>query len=285
MNRDGPDMDQAVAGLRQWHAGAGPAPCSTGSAGRNGWDGQGENDMADEAKFQDGAGSKRLVWDWPLRLFHWLLAVTIGLLWLTQWLGYEHLTEIPAVLDLDWMIIHMWLGYWMLGLIIFRILWGLVGPRHARFSRFFPSPGRIAAYLRGQSKAPGHNPLGALMVFLMLGLVALQTVSGLFASDSIFTYGPFADVEWVSPEVASLLNSIHHALFDYILIAIVIHIVAIVIYALFLKQHLLGPMIHGRKSAAIVPEAEAIASSEPLKAVIIIALSAAITYGLLSLAP
>jgi len=233
---------------------------------------------------------KRLVWDLPLRLFHWLLVLSLGLLWLTQWFGYDRFTEIPAAFDLDWMIIHMWLGYWTLGLILFRLLWGLVGPRHARFTSFFPTPGRIARYLgrkpgAASSKPVGHNPLGALMVFLMLGLIGLQAVSGLFASDDIFTYGPLNGVSWLSAATIGRLNAIHHWLFNFILAAIAFHIVAILIYTLVLKQNLVGPMVHGRKPAAQVPEGEAIASSQMLRAILVIAISATIVYALLQTAP
>lgn len=233
---------------------------------------------------------RRLVWDLPLRLFHWLLVLSLGLLWLTQWFGYDRFTEIPAAVDLDWMTLHMWLGYWTLGLILFRLLWGIVGPRHARFASFFPLPRRIVAYVVRRpgvetSKPVGHNPLGALMVFLMLGLIGLQAMSGLFASDDIFTFGPLNGVDWLSSAAIGRLNAIHHLLFNYILAAIAIHIVAILIYTLVLKQNLVGPMVHGRKPAVQVPESEAITSSQLLRAVLVIAVSTAIVYGLLALAP
>src|SRR5690606_14955471 len=96
----------------------------------------------DEATGVSTAIEKRLVWDVPLRLFHWLLVLSLALLWFSQWAGYERLTHIPEAVGLDWMMIHMWLGYWTLGLIIFRLMWGVVGPRHARFASFFPSPDR-----------------------------------------------------------------------------------------------------------------------------------------------
>lgn len=228
---------------------------------------------------------RRLVWDLPLRLFHWLLVASLFLLWLTQRLGYEHLTEIPAAFNLDWMTIHMWLGYWMLGLLVFRLLWGLVGPRHARFHSFFPLPRRVLAYVKGAAKPAGHNPLGAMMVFLMLGLIGLQAVTGLFTTDDVFTSGPFNQVTWLSPETVAALSGLHHRLFNYILAAIAIHVLAIIIYAVAFRHNLVGPMIHGYKSGSHVPMEDAIASSHLLRAVVVIALSAAIVYAILSLAP
>ncbi len=236
------------------------------------------------------SNDRRLVWDLPLRLFHWLLVLSLALLWFTQWAGFEHMTEIPATVGLDWMVLHMWLGYWTLGLILFRILWGIVGPRHARFISFFPTPRRVAAYLgrsaSGRSAKPvGHNPLGAAMVFLMLALVALQAISGLFASDDIFTYGPYNGAEWLDSGTIAALNAMHHWLFDYILIAIAIHVVAILIYALLQKQNLVGPMIHGRKAASAVPEGQEIGSSALIRAAITVLLSAAIVYAIIAASP
>ena len=100
---------------------------------------------------------KHLIWDLPLRIFHWGFAVTILACWYTAEQGVD-LVEI-----------HMQLGFAALTLIAFRILWGLIGPKHARFSQFFPSPKILISYLRSSNTkktTPGHNPLGALMVIL-----------------------------------------------------------------------------------------------------------------------
>jgi len=243
------------------------------------------------------AEQRRLVWDLPLRLFHWLLAVSIGLLWLTQKYGsnpvpgvdsIEWLQDYPAIAYATWLNVHMWLGYWVLGLIVFRVIWGFVGPKHARFTSFFPLPGRIIAYIRAmafgtESKPVGHNPLGSMMVFLMLALVGLQAVSGLFADDDIFTSGPYQTA--VSGDTAEFFNGLHHTLFDYILIAIGLHVAAIIIYAVVLKQNLTGPMITGHKPAALVPEQEAITSSQLIRAGIVIAVSIAAIWLLIGLAP
>lgn len=240
--------------------------------------------MARQDEASEAAG-RQLVWDLPLRLFHWLLVIGIASLWLTQYLGYDHLAEIPARFNLDWMTIHMRLGYGMLGLLVFRLIWGFVGPRHARFPSFFPLPGRIAAYVKGVAKPVGHNPLGAMMVFLMLALIGAQAATGLFTTDDVLTYGPFNQVTWLSPKTISLLSGLHHRLFNFILAAIAIHVLAITIYAAVFKENLVGPMVHGRKPRRVVPQGEGIASSQLLKAAIVIAFSAAIVYGLLSLAP
>jgi cytochrome b len=119
--------------------------------------------------------SKVLVWDLPVRLFHWLLVIAIGGAWLTAELG-------PTMMD-----IHMLFGYSILVLVLFRILWGLVGSYHARFTNFLAGLPRIAAYARTLfSKQPpavdylGHNPLGGWMtmvLFRQLPDCLLMTIS------------------------------------------------------------------------------------------------------------
>ena len=221
---------------------------------------------------------RRLVWDLPLRAFHWLFAASILASWATAEAGFE------------WMKVHMRLGYFMIGLLLFRIVWGFIGPRHARFANFLKGPGTVWRYARGlRHKASeavvsvGHNPLGGLMVILMLLLVALQATTGLFATDDIAWAGPYNPS--VSDTLAHQLTSVHHANFNLILAAIVLHISAIAYYAKVKRQNLVPPMLTGWKPAEAVPASEAITSSELVKAAIVIALSAGAVYWLLSKAP
>jgi cytochrome b len=222
------------------------------------------------------ADERRLVWDLPLRLFHWLLALSLGALWATGEAGF------------DWMQYHMYLGYWTLGLIVFRIIWGFVGPRHARFGNFVAGPAAIWRYAKGLAagtmiQSVGHNPLGGISVILMLVLLGFQVTTGLFATDDILWTGPYNGA--VSSDTADRLTSLHHLNFNIILAAVALHIMAIAFYFLVKKQNLIGSMLHGRKPAQFVPEHEAITTSEIVKAVIVIAISAALVYWLVSAAP
>src|SRR5690606_24307573 len=145
------------------------------------------------------------------------------------------------------------LGYAIIALLLFRIVWGFIGPRHARFSSFLQRPPAIWRYARSlMGRAPitataGHNPLGGLMVLAMILLVGLQAGTGLFATDDVIWAGPYNPA--VSGATAERLTSIHHANFDWILAAIVLHILAIAFYAVVKKQNLVVPMITGRKLA------------------------------------
>jgi cytochrome b len=173
---------------------------------------------------------------------------------------------------------------------LFRLVWGFIGPRHARFASFIKGPRAVwhhARALPGKASeavvSVGHNPLGGLMVILMLLLVALQVTTGLFATDDIAWAGPYNPS--VSDTLAHRLTSVHHLNFNLILTAIVLHVLAIAYYAKVKRQNLVPAMLTGWKPAEAVPVSEAITSSELVKAAIVIALSAGAVYWLLSNAP
>lgn len=213
----------------------------------------------------------RLVWDLPTRLFHWLVVLSI--------IG-SYFTAQPGT---PWMIWHMRLGYFMIGLLIFRVIWGFIGPRHARFVNFIKGPTSIAAYLKGGLKSVGHNPLGAGMVVLMLLLLVVQVTTGLFSTDDIAFVGPYNPS--VSHDLAEKLTGFHHKNFNLILAAVVLHLCAITFYTFVKKERLVPAMIHGRKSAEAVSAAEAIPGSQLWKALILIAVAGGCIYWLLHAAP
>jgi cytochrome b len=194
------------------------------------------------------------VWDRPVRLVHWLLAVLIAFAW---WTAEEEM--------LDW---HYRAGLLILGLIVFRLVWGFVGSSTARFESFVRGPRAIADYLRGRSGfVLGHNPLGALSVLALLGMVSLEVGLGLFASDEDgFLVGPFA--AFVSEDLAETLTDLHADLFDYLLILIGLHLAAIAFYLLVKRENLVGPMLGGRRPAPLgtPPMASAPASRAALAA-------------------
>jgi cytochrome b len=216
---------------------------------------------------------RRLVWDLPLRVFHWLFAVSILAAWGTAKLGFA------------WMRWHFWLGYWIAGLLVFRVIWGFVGPRHSRFSSFLKGPASVLGYIRGQvsGNVVGHNPLGGLMVILMLALAGIQAGTGFFATDDITWSGPYTSL--VSETRAGQLTHLHHLTFNLILAAIALHLAAILYYALAKKNNLVPAMWTGWKPAQDVPAADAISHSELWKAAIVVALSWGFVYWLLSRAP
>jgi cytochrome b len=206
----------------------------------------------------------RLVWDLPVRVTHWALVVAVAGCWATHYAGIE------------WFPWHRRCGYAVLVLVGFRILWGLVGTRHARFANFLRGPRAILAYLRGRAEAPvGHNPLGALSVLALLALLLLQASTGLFANDEIMNMGPFYG--WIAPLLSNRITTLHRASSDWLLLLIGMHVLAVAWYACARNEPLVRAMVTGRKPAAVVPEAESIgASRTPLAIAIVAALTLAL---------
>lgn len=174
---------------------------------------------------------KTLVWDLPLRLFHWLLALSVTGALVTISLGG------------NWMVWHERCGLAVIGLLAFRLVWGLCGSTHSRFASFFPTPARLKAYLGGQWQHQGHNPIGAFSVFALLGLMAFQAVTGLFSNDDVAFYGPLSRL--VSSDTGSLLSGWHRSTEELIYALLALHILAIILYRVRGKN-LVAPMVHGK---------------------------------------
>ncbi len=177
------------------------------------------------------------VWDGWIRLVHWSIVILIPISYLT---ARAH--------RMDW---HMLSGYTLLTLMIFRILWGLVGSEPARFVNFLRSPFaglRHLAHLRregGPDRELGHNAAGGWMVVVLLGLILTQAVTGLFTDDQIFTRGPLAKM--VSGAWSDFAGSVHIRTIWFIGAAIAAHIIAIIWYRVSLGHDLVQAMMIGTK--------------------------------------
>lgn len=210
----------------------------------------------------------RLVWDLPVRVTHWALAAAVAGSFATHYAGAA------------WSAWHGRCGYAVLVLVAFRIAWGFVGTRHARFANFLRGPRAMLAYLRARDAAPvvGHNPLGALSVLALLGLLSLQAATGLFANDEVAFTGPFYG--WVSAATSERFTGLHEANSNALLVMLVLHVAAIAWYAVVRKRRLVAAMVTGRRPTAEVPDGEAIDGSRSgLAALLVIVLA-----GLLALA-
>lgn len=214
----------------------------------------------------------KLIWDIPTRLFHWLLAIGFGL----QWLTGEFLDDF-----IDW---HFYIGYSMLGLVIFRIIWGFIGTQYAQFSQFLSSPRKALRYAKSlhTRQSPvyaGHNPLGGWVVMLMLLLIGLQAISGLFVTDEIFSEGPYYTA--VNTSVKDVMAFVHFNLFNLLLVVVGLHITAVFVYQCYKKQNLISAMFNGKKRVTDT----AIHSSKILRALLVLALVAIAVYLLVALLP
>jgi cytochrome b len=204
--------------------------------------------------------AERRVWDFPVRFFHWSLVAAITTAFATNKLGVNYFKY------------HVWAGYAVIVLVAFRLIWGLVGTRHARFWNFLRGPTETLAYARdlvkGEDKHyPGHNPLGALMVLSLLGALAAQSILGLFGNDEIFNVGPLYG--YVTKDFSLVLTSIHRQLFYWLAGAVALHILAVIAHKVFKNENLVRAMITGRKPYHAVPADEAIHSSRTWLAVLL----------------
>ena len=173
------------------------------------------------------------IWDLPTRLFHWALAGLVGFSW---WTAETHRDDL-----------HIWSGMAVLTLLIFRILWGFVGASTARFRNFVRGPRAVFGYLRGEWRGIGHNPLGAISVIALLGLLIVQVGLGLISSDEDgLVEGPLALL--VSARTSDWAADLHEDLFNVLLVLIGLHIAAILFYRLRGKR-LIGPMVTGHGAA------------------------------------
>ena len=205
------------------------------------------------------------VWDLPTRLFHWLLALCVSAALITGQIGGA---------AIDW---HGRIGLAIVGLIVFRLVWGLIGSRHARFASFVPTPTALAAYLRGQWRGVGHNPLGALSVIALLLLIAAQLGSGLLANDDIAFHGPLFAL--ISKELSDRLTGIHELSSTLLIALIAVHLCAIAFYAHIKKDKLVKPMVTGWKE--VDPELGDQSSDGVRSVALVIALAVALAaaYG------
>jgi cytochrome b len=186
------------------------------------------------------------VWDLPTRVFHWSLACCV--------VG----SVVSAKIGGNAMVWHFRMGYAVAALLLFRLVWGLIGGRWSRFASFVYAPGTLLAYWRGKDGPHGrwdvgHSPLGALSVFALLGLALLQVATGLVSDDDISNIGPLN--RFVSNAIASRATSWHHDWGQWFLLgAVALHVAAIVYYTQIKMKDLIGPMMHGDKT---LPAADA----------------------------
>lgn len=180
------------------------------------------------------------VWDLPTRAFHWILALTL--------VG----SVVTAKIGGSLMVWHFRCGYLVLGLLIFRLLWGIFGGRWSRFASFIFAPGTVLRYLRGQARAGehlevGHNPLGALSIFAMLAILIVQVSTGLVADDEIASVGPLN--RFVATATGLAATSWHKTYgIGIVLSLVVLHVGAVLFYLLRKKTNLVRPMISGDKA-------------------------------------
>jgi len=227
--------------------------------------------MKENAAHTDGAAPPRRVrvWDLPVRIFHWALVLLFCFSW---WSGKEGGNAMQY---------HLWSGYAMLTLVLFRLAWGFVGSSSARFAAIVRAPRAVMAYLHAlrQRQAPGYlgyNPVGGWSVLLMLSSLALQTGTGLFANDDIATEGPL--YKWVSKATSDFLSAIHYYNFYVLLVLAGLHVAAVLYYLSYRSDNLVKPMFTGYKLRPPGHADPPVRFASTSLAVVVLAIAAAAVY-------
>jgi len=176
------------------------------------------------------------VWDLPTRLFHWLAAALVAAAYLT-W-------------RLNWMDWHGWVGEAVLALVLWRLLWGFLGSDTARFAYFLASPRAALHHLaqirqREPDRDPGHNPAGGWMVLLLLALLLGETLTGIYVANDVADQGPLTEL--TPAPLANLISALHRLLWQALLAAVILHLLATYAYFALKRHNLLLPMVTGRK--------------------------------------
>lgn len=213
------------------------------------------------------------VWDAPSRLSHW----AITLLLLAQFASGQF-----GLLPMS---VHVWMGYALLAVVLFRVLWGFVGSESARFTHFLRGLGAALRYLRTLSQPQpshwaGHNPVGGWSIVLMLALMLAQAGTGLFADDRGDVRGPLA--ERVAPETARMLTEIHGLLHWPLLLIVLAHVAASIYYRVHKRENRIGA-IFGDGSLELRTD-PAVRFAGPVRALAVLAISvtavaAIVVYG------
>lgn len=180
---------------------------------------------------------------------------------------------------------HYRFGYGVLTLLLFRLVWGIVGGKWSRFASFIYAPSTILRYLKGQGDplhSVGHNPLGAFSVFAMLVMLLAQVSTGLISDDEISAAGPLT--KFVSNATVSLASSYHVTIGKIMVMFLVVtHLVAIAIYLYKKRKNLVKPMLYGDKLLPASTPASIDTAATRCLALAILLVCAAAVYWLVSL--
>jgi len=185
------------------------------------------------------------VWDPLVRIFHWVLVVSFIVAYITE--------------D-DFLTIHSWAGYIILGLLAIRILWGLIGTKHARFSDFIFKPSHVIQFLKDTlllkaKRYIGHNPAGGAMVILLMASLLMTTLSGLIILGIEESQGPLASwLSGVSHSVGDVIEEVHEFFANFTLFLIFVHVVGVLVESLIHRENLVSSMINGKKKSSNIGE-------------------------------
>lgn len=180
------------------------------------------------------------VWDLPVRIFHWSLVLAFTLAYITE--------------D-DFLTPHTVAGYTVAGLVIFRLLWGFVGTRHARFNDFVKPPGEVVSYIKNiltfrARSSVGHNPAGGAMVVALLFSLVMTSATGLAVYGAREMAGPLAaTMSGLSPFVGEIFEALHEFFANFTLFLVILHVAGVLLASMQHGENLIRSMFSGTKQA------------------------------------
>jgi len=212
--------------------------------------------------------TKTKVWDFPTRLFHWALVISV--------------TTSYVSMELDEIEIHVTSGSVVLCLLLFRIFWGFFGGYTSRWANFIDGPKAVWRYIRSsktdKQSTFGHSALAGWAVLVMMLCLATQVTTGLFADDEIFTTGPLA--KYVSSSFSETATSIHHSSSEVLLFVIALHLLANVFYLIIVKVNLIIPMVSGYVKGRTVRSGDNEVVESIVKAIVVLSIAVALSYAI-----
>lgn len=210
------------------------------------------------------------IWDLPLRLFHWAMVAVVFVAAITGYFFEEW-----------WLDIHVFAGYALTSLLVFRLIWGLVGSYYSRFSTFPLSKSGVQSHLKGLIRGksptyPGHNPVGAWMIVILLVSLSGLVLTGLIVWGGQENNGPLATV--VGYQAGEWSEEIHEALAGILMAAIAVHLLGVIAETVLFKHPVINAMITGKKDGLAPAEHRVSHIHSILGLVIFICVSTAFTY-------
>ncbi len=180
------------------------------------------------------------IWDWPLRIWHWLLAITVTV---------ALVTGLNPKLDL--MNVHQWAGMSVVALLVFRVLWGIIGGTYSKLWHYFTTPIAFFKHFLGKSESKAHSSPGIVIALCLFGALAVQSTAGLFTSDDVLFDGPL--VQFADGDLVEFASDIHDEGWKFVLTFISIHLCAHLIYGVVLRNTIALSMFTGHKLAQVPP--------------------------------
>lgn len=223
------------------------------------------------------------VWDIPTRIFHWVLVLAMALCVYTSY-NFSEFYNFGFIGSYSAMALHQYSGTLILGLLIFRVIWGIFGSTTSRFTDFVRGPSHVIEYAtKSRTGTEGHNPLGALMVIALIAMLLVQVVTGLFLEDNTYMFSNAPLACMADSDLRSNMMSIHSNGRAILLWFIGLHVAAVFFYLFAKRQNLIRTMVTGTrpKENAHTKSPQSLSKDRSFIGIILMIVIIALTYYIL----